>query len=476
VLFTGRKRLEISFRATRSHKVFLEIGFSLSLSCAEHSRILVNQLPVTLGSKIRNLYTCLPSIQQPHASSQASSLPRHVILPFLTLYNTFISSSTIYISPDNKPKAFNFASWYQVVASYIMASPIPPPKEAHFDTRFSNEHSSHFLSQDATPIPTRPSSPKPSNPNGLKDEVPLDLQAVNLRAMESARSQQHPRTPNPFKQFKHHMKEEVNLEYSWIIIMCCFFSSGIIDAVSYNSWSVFVEIQIGNTIFAGLGLSHQPESGSPKGWTKALTSIAGFCIGPVVFDHFHMHGGVRRRAVMLVSFFVQFLYILTATVLTTICTVSGRPGAKGEFSSGAWHDQAMMDCIDRTPLNWADLATVAILAFQASDQVYLSRALGYNDLPTIVLTILYCDFRSNLHGIYRAWATRQTAKDFFFVKGKKQMRRVIAIVLLFSGAVIGGLARKSPHGSGMALWVAVAVKLGILVAWFCWKKKEPSIV
>jgi uncharacterized membrane protein YoaK (UPF0700 family) len=325
-----------------------------------------------------------------------------------------------------------------------MATPIDQPELAHFSAHFPSEPSTRFPSQESTPLPTRPSS---SLRLRLKDDS-IDIEKVNLGAVNSA-GQQAPLGLISFPRFKHHMMEELSLEYSWIIIMCCFFSSGIIDAISFNSWSVFVELQTGNTIFTGLSLSHQPASSSHKAWTKALISIVSFCIGSFVFCHFHRHGGVRRRAVVATSFLVQFLCVAAAAAaLATTGVVSSRPAEKGEFSSGAYNGIAMEDCIDRTPLNWADLAPMSIFAFQASGQVYMSRVLGYNDLPTIALTTLYCDFMSNLQGIWNTWVRRESAKDFFFVEEKKQVRRVMATLLLFAGAAIGGFASKIEKPKG----------------------------
>jgi uncharacterized membrane protein YoaK (UPF0700 family) len=347
-------------------------------------------------------------------------------------------------------------------------------------------------SQDPTPSPTLTCSPEPSNP---ENEL-LGLEEIKLHAITTIPRDSPPRR-NPFPNVKHYRMEDINLEYGWIILMCCYFSSGIIDAVSYSSWSVFVGIQTGvfsfciptksspanranlpgNTIFAGLGLSHQPNSISPHIRTKALISIGSFCMGSVLFGHLHRHAGMLRRSIMSLSSLIQLLCVATAAALATEgMVVPSRVAVKCDPASATQIGQSITNCTDQTPLTWLAVAPVSFLAFQAAGQVYLSRALGCPDLPTIVLTSLYCDLMANLSGIWTSWRKRETARDFFFVTEKKHGRRFIAILLLWCGAVIGGFASKSPGGPGGALWVAAAVKLGILVAWFFWREDKASMV
>lgn len=110
------------------------------------------------------------------------------------------------------------------------------------------------------------------------------------------------------------------------------------------------------------------------------------------------------------------------------------------------------------------LAPLALLAFQFGGQIVTSRALGFNEVPTNVLTSLYCDLLSDplLAAPWRA--------------NVKRNRRVVAVLLMLAGAILGGWLQRSRAGMPAALWIAGAVKMGIAVAWAVWKGKKAVAV
>jgi len=106
------------------------------------------------------------------------------------------------------------------------------------------------------------------------------------------------------------------------------------------------------------------------------------------------------------------------------------------------------------------LVPLALLAFQFGGQIVSSRVLGINEVPTNVLTSLYCDLLSDpllLVGLGR---------------NKKRDRRVLAIVLLIAGGVVGGWLQRSAAGMSGALWIAAGIKGVVTVCWLFWRREE----
>lgn len=112
--------------------------------------------------------------------------------------------------------------------------------------------------------------------------------------------------------------------------------------------------------------------------------------------------------------------------------------------------------------NAMSMAPLALMAFQFGGQIVTSRVLGFNEVPTNVLTSLYCDLLSD-------------PMLFAPVGGNvKRNRRLVAIVLMMIGGVLGAWLQRSRAGMAAALWIAGAVKLGISLAWVMWEGKPMS--
>ena len=109
--------------------------------------------------------------------------------------------------------------------------------------------------------------------------------------------------------------------------------------------------------------------------------------------------------------------------------------------------------------NHLSLAPLALLAFQFGGQIVASRTLGYTEVPTNVLTSLYCDLLSD-------------PLLFSMKEGigadKKRNRRVGAVVMSFVGGISGGWVQRSKGGMAAALWMAVFVKVVVTVGWLGW--------
>ncbi|KAJ4515820.1 hypothetical protein HRR81_001436 [Exophiala dermatitidis] len=269
-----------------------------------------------------------------------------------------------------------------------------------------------------------------------------------------------------------YLYQELDASYMSFVIILCFFISGLIDSVAFNSWNCFVDMQTGNTVFAALGLGGQPKASHSQQYYKSLTSIGAFCLGTLFFNTLHRfptgfaeQASSRRRSTFIASFSIQTALIVVATVLVSQDLVSNQPFLPGAFSSGS------NDKDSRPPAmtNFLDLCPVSLLSFQAAGQVTLSRLLGMVELPTIVLSALYHDFTADLLAIRTSWKRSPSLWEFLVVQQRRQGRRLACIIALFIGGIIGGEMYKSRAGMAGALWLAAGAKLAIVVAWCFWK-------
>lgn len=209
---------------------------------------------------------------------------------------------------------------------------------------------------------------------------------------------------------------------------------------------------LGNTIFLALGTAHLPY-GSSTLWLKALVSIAAFWVGCYCFGQTRRLGN-KRKSTLALSFLVQSLLILISAAL-------GQSGAVPAFAMTSMGTEASEVLLKRLETNAMSMAPLALMAFQFGGQIVTSRVLGFNEVPTNVLTSLYCDLLSDPLLLAP------------FGGNVKRDRRVSAVLLMLAGAILGGWLQRSKAGMPAALWIAGAVKLGIAVAWLTWKGKAP---
>lgn len=197
-------------------------------------------------------------------------------------------------------------------------------------------------------------------------------------------------------------------------------------------------MQSGNTVFVGLGVSGHPPNESAR-WAKSLISIIAFLIGSLIFNRVSRAWGPLRRCTLTASFLTQASLVSVAAALESAAVV---PSSK--TGNGA-----------NEPIAWIQLLPISLLAFQASGQVVASRLLQFNDIPTVVLTTLYCDLMSDV--------------KLFVVHNGLRNRRVAAAISLFLGAVVGGWMNKTVSVASV-LWLYAAVKMAIAAVWLVWKE------
>jgi uncharacterized membrane protein YoaK (UPF0700 family) len=201
----------------------------------------------------------------------------------------------------------------------------------------------------------------------------------------------------------------------------------------------------GNTIFLGLGASNQPAS-KPWGWLKSLVSIVSFFFGAMVFSIAMRSVGALRRGTLFVSFFVQTCLIVIAVALIEADLIP-HTSADAGLAGG--------------PL-FLELIPIALLAFQSAGGMTCSRSLGYNEIPTVVLTSVYFDIASD---------PKITDKPTTNVK---RNRRIGGVVFLLIGAIVGGWLSRSSGGMESALWMAAGMKFVAAVGWLFWRAAPPK--
>ena len=85
------------------------------------------------------------------------------------------------------------------------------------------------------------------------------------------------------------------------------------------------------------------------------------------------------------------------------------------------------DAGSQIPKNFIVLLPLAMLAFNSAGQIVQSRFLGFNEVPTVVLTSTYCDLMFD--PLLFTAPVRENAK---------RNRRFLSAVVLLLGAVLGG--------------------------------------
>ncbi|KAL8650019.1 MAG: hypothetical protein Q9210_004069 [Variospora velana] len=138
--------------------------------------------------------------------------------------------------------------------------------------------------------------------------------------------------------------------------------------------------------------------------------------------------GNTRRLSLCLNFFLQGWSILVAAILINTDVIP-----------------------ENTPNSNRVLIGIPFLAWQFGAQVASSRALGYNEIPTTVLTSVYNDLASDS----KLWTW----------KNVKRNRRASAALMLLLGGICGGWLSRLKNGFGIVLWVGGLIKVLLGLAW-----------
>ncbi|PKY05175.1 DUF1275 domain protein [Aspergillus campestris IBT 28561] len=235
------------------------------------------------------------------------------------------------------------------------------------------------------------------------------------------------------------LRTEIHARHADIPLFACCLSSGLIDSTIYNAYTTFVSMQTGNTIFVGLGASNQ--NPRPYGWARSLTSIGCFVIGSFFFARLHRLLGAKQRLTLIVSFFLQALMVVITAGLVQGGVIAGAPPGSS---------------LHNAETQWTHEVPIVLLSIQSAGQIVASRSLGFNEIPTVVITSLLCDLMSD--------------PKLFLLRNEKRDRRVVAFVLTLVGAIAGGWITKATGNIYGVLWLGAGIKLSISAAWVFWSK------
>ncbi|KAK1830643.1 hypothetical protein QBC39DRAFT_372686 [Podospora conica] len=309
----------------------------------------------------------------------------------------------------------------------------------------------------ATPHPSSPSSGT-STPNvtNLKPTTPS-----NIAPATSIAAANHASTPSPSAprrgNWLSHVRDDISLTHAdWPLLVSCLVS-GLCDSVAFNATGTFASMQTGNTIFLALGAASLPPN-QPLLWLRALVSISSFWAGCLFFSRAFKthHPRPLQKLTLFLSFALQAALVLAAAVLAQTGAVPAFSQSRLQPTLDAAAEHARFDRENES----VTLAPLALLAFGFGGQIVASRVLGFVEVPTNVLTSLYCDLLSD-PGL-AAGVGRNEKRD----------RRVVAIVMMLGGGVVGGWMQRSAAGMAGALWLAAGIKMGLAGAWLGWRSKE----
>ncbi|KAL8835372.1 MAG: hypothetical protein Q9176_006943 [Flavoplaca citrina] len=252
----------------------------------------------------------------------------------------------------------------------------------------------------------------------------------------------------PQKSVRRYLTERVDVHYAPLNLLVCCFLVGLIDAASYNTWSVFMSMQTGmyhlqpispfsltdpppragNTIFLALSTANLPAGSDSFKWARSAVSILSMMVGSLIAGRAYAAVGLTRRFTLIASFLLQALCIATAAILVQTDAVPET------------------DATDKIVL-----IAIPFLAAQSGAQVATAKSLGFSELPTTVLTSTYNDLASDIHLL--AW------------DNPKRDRRVASVVLMMLGAIAGSWLDKGTGTLTAVLWLGAGVKVILAFSW-----------
>lgn len=138
--------------------------------------------------------------------------------------------------------------------------------------------------------------------------------------------------------------------------------------------------------------------------------------------------GATRRITLAASFVLQGLSIFVAAALVATGTIPEKDSNSNLI-----------------------LIAIPFLAWQFGAQVATSRALGFSEIPTTVLTSVYNDLASDP----KLWVWNNP----------KRNRRAMAAVMVILGGICGGWLSRLGNGFMIVLWLGGVIKIILGLLW-----------
>ncbi|KAL8851786.1 MAG: hypothetical protein Q9221_003300 [Calogaya cf. arnoldii] len=223
---------------------------------------------------------------------------------------------------------------------------------------------------------------------------------------------------------RRYLTDTVNVHYAPLPLLVCCFLVGLIDAASYNAWSVFMR----NTIFLALSTASLPAGSDSFKWARSGVSILSMMVGSFIAGQVYPAVGLTRRSTLVASFLLQALCIAIAAILV------------------------QTDAVPETnATEKIVLVAIPFLAAQSGAQVATAKGLGFSELPTTVLTSTYNDLATDTNLL--AW------------NNPKRDRRVGSVVIMILGGIGGAWLVKDTGTIVTVLWLGAAVKVLLAFSW-----------
>jgi len=150
--------------------------------------------------------------------------------------------------------------------------------------------------------------------------------------------------------------------------------------------------------------------------------------GSMVTGHVYTAAGPTRRLTLFASFLLQTLCIGIAAMLVHTGMIP-----------------------ENTTESKLIFIAIPFLAAQSGAQIVTAKSLGFNEIPTTVLTSVYNDLASDTNLL--AW------------KNPKRNRRVSAITMILLGGISAGWLSRSEGGLALVLWLGAVLKLLLSFSW-----------